>query len=65
MQGSPQQQGLGGLDPFVGGMAANMIQQQGSSYLQRGQEFMRTRMGFLSGSSMHYLFNVNGEYGEC
>ena len=53
-----------GLDPFVGQVAANMLQQSGSTYLQRGQDFVRSRMGFLSGSSMHYLFNVNGDYGE-
>ena len=41
-----------------------MLQQSGSTYLQRGQDFVRSRMGFLSGSSMHYLFNVNGDYGE-
>eukprot|EP00891_Asterochloris_glomerata_P003014 jgi/Astpho2/3014/e_gw1.00051.94.1_t len=39
-----------------------MLQQSGSTYLQRGQDFVKSRMGFLSGSSMHYLFNVNGEY---
>ena len=53
-----------GLDPFVGQVAANMLQQSGSTYLQRGQDFVKSRMGFLSGSSMHYLFDVNGDYGE-
>ena len=41
-----------------------MIQQQGSNYLERGQEFVKSRMGFINSSSLHYHFNIDSEYGE-
>ena len=41
-----------------------MIQQQGSNYLERGQEFVKSRMGFINSSSLHYHFNVDADYGE-
>ena len=52
-----------GNDPF-NNLAASMIQQQGSNYLERGQEFVKSRMGFINSSSLHYHFNVDAEYGE-
>ena len=42
-----------------------MIQQQGSNYLERGQEFVKSRMGFINSSSLHYHFNVDTEYGKA
>ena len=56
--------GAAGMDPFLTGVAGNMLRQQGQSYLQRGQAFMQSKMGFLSGSSLHYHFSINPEYGE-
>ncbi|KAA6422860.1 hypothetical protein WJX79_000938 [Trebouxia sp. C0005] len=50
-----------GNDPF-NNLAASMIQQQGSNYLERGQEFVKSRMGFINSSSLHYHFNVDAEY---
>lgn len=52
-----------GNDPF-NSLAATMIQQSGSNYLERGQEFVKSRMGFINSSSLHYHFNVDAEYGE-
>lgn len=52
-----------GNDPF-NSLAASVIQQQGSNYLERGQEFVKSRMGFINSSSLHYHFNVDAEYGE-
>ena len=52
-----------GNDPF-NSLAATMIQQSGSNYLERGQEFVKSRMGFINSSSLHYHFNVDAEYGK-
>jgi hypothetical protein len=52
------------VDPFLSGMAGNVLRQQGQTYLQRSQAFMQSKMGFLSGGTMQYLFNVTPEYGE-
>ncbi|EFN56097.1 hypothetical protein CHLNCDRAFT_144674 [Chlorella variabilis] len=54
--------GMGGMDPFLTGVAGNMLRQQGQSYLQRGQAFMQSKMGFLSGGGLHYCFSINPEY---
>ncbi|KAL4448647.1 hypothetical protein ABPG75_005866 [Micractinium tetrahymenae] len=60
--------GMGGgggsapFDPFLTGVAGNMLRQQGQSYLQRGQAFMQSKMGFLSGGSLHYHFSITPEY---
>lgn len=35
--------GVGGMDPFLTGVAGNMLRQQGQSYLQRGQAFVQAR----------------------
>lgn len=51
------------MDPFLTGVAGNMLRQQGQSYLQRGQAFVQTRLGFLSGGSLHYHFSITPEYG--
>jgi hypothetical protein len=54
-----------GVDPFFSGVAGTVLRQQGQSYLQRGQVFLRSRMDFLSsGGLLQYLFNVTPEYGE-
>lgn len=53
------------MDPFLTGVAGNMLRQQGQSYLQRGQAFMQSKMGFLSGGGLHYCFSINPEYGAC
>ena len=45
------------------GFATDVLQQQGTSYIQRGQAFMQQRMGFMSTDVMHYFFNLNTEYG--
>lgn len=55
----------GGVDPFLVNMAGNMLQQSGSNYLQKGQAFMQSKMGFLSGGLLHYHFSITGDYGEC
>lgn len=49
-------------DPFLSGVAGNVLRQQGQSYLQRGQAFVQSKMGFLSGGVIHYLFNVTPDY---
>lgn len=49
-------------DPFLSGVAGNVLRQQGQSYLQRSQAFMQSKMGFLSGGTMTYLFQVTPEY---
>ncbi|KAL4424655.1 hypothetical protein ABPG77_002273 [Micractinium sp. CCAP 211/92] len=54
--------GVGGMDPFLTGVAGNMLRQQGQSYLQRGQAFVQSKMGFLSGGSLHYHFSITPEY---
>lgn len=45
------------------GLAGTVLQQQGNSYLQKGQAFMQSKMGFLSGGVLHYHFSVTGQYG--
>lgn len=57
------QQGYGGMDPFVAGLASSMIKPNLDNALHRGQAFMQTNFGFLSSSALHYHFNINGEYG--
>ncbi|KAH7624272.1 putative Protein YIF1B [Nannochloris sp. 'desiccata'] len=52
----------GAADPFLSGMAGNVLRQQGQTYLQRSQAFMQSKMGFLSGGLMQYLFAVTPEY---
>ena len=49
------------LDPF-NSLATSMLQQSGSNYLERGQEFVKSRM-LINSSSLHYHFDVDGEYG--
>lgn len=49
-------------DPFLSGVAGNVLRQQGHSYLQRSQAFMQSKMGFLSGGTVVYLFQVTPEY---
>ena len=39
-----------------------MLQQSGSNYLERGQEFVKSRM-LINSSSLHYHFDVDNEYG--
>ena len=39
--GGPAAFGGGPMDPFLTGVAGNMLRQQGQSYLQRGQAFMQ------------------------
>ena len=55
----------GGVDPFLMNMAGNVLQQSGSNYLQKGQAFMQSKMGFMSGGLLHYHFSVTADYGEC
>jgi hypothetical protein len=52
-----------GLDPVMTGFASNVLQQGGRNYLQRGQEFVQQRMGFLAGGALQHHFNVSGDYG--
>jgi len=52
-----------GLDPVMTGFASNVLQQGGRYYLQRGQEFVQQRMGFLAGGALQHHFNVSGDYG--
>ena len=47
------------------GFASNVLQQGGRNYLQRGQEFVQQRMGFLAGGALQYLFNVSGDSGAA
>jgi hypothetical protein len=50
-------------DPFLSGMAGTMLRQQGQNYFQRSQAFVQSKMSFLSGSMIQYLFAVSSEYG--
>lgn len=54
---------FGGVDPFLSGMAGNVLRQQGQSYLERSQAYMQSKIGFLSGGTISYLFSVTPEYG--
>lgn len=54
-----------GLDPVMSGFASNVLQQGGRNYLQRSQEFVQQRMGFLAGGALQHHFNVSGDYGEA
>ncbi|KAK9840959.1 hypothetical protein WJX81_002630 [Elliptochloris bilobata] len=51
-----------GLDPVMTGFASNVLQQGGRNYLQRGQEFVQQRMGFLTGGALQHHSNVSGDY---
>lgn len=53
-----------GVDPFLSGVAGDVLRQQGQSYLQRSQAYMQSKIGFLSGGTVSYLFAVTPEYGE-
>ena len=61
--GPPPQSQFPPLDPF-NSLATSMLQQSGSNYLERGQEFVKSRM-LINSSSLHYHFDVDGEYGMC
>ena len=52
-----------GLDPVMTGFASNVLQQGGRNYLQRSQDFVQQRMGFLAGGALQHLFNVSGDSG--
>lgn len=54
---------LPAVDPFVAGVASNMLAQHGQSYLQRSQAYVQSKMGFLSAGMMSYLFAVTPDYG--
>ena len=54
-----------GVDPFLSGVAGDVLRQQGQSYLQRSQAYMQSKIGFLSGGTISYLFAVTPEYGAC
>lgn len=61
-QGAP-----GGLDTDPLGFAANtiagqLLQNSSSSYLQKGQAYVQSKIGLLSGSAVHYHFNVDSAY---
>lgn len=47
--------GFGTIDPFLTGVAGNMLRQQGQSYLQRGQAFMQVRRAGWAGVSVLLL----------
>lgn len=47
------------------GFAGSVLRQSGENYLQRGQAFMQSRMSFMSTESLHYYYNLNGEYGAA
>eukprot|EP00884_Botryococcus_braunii_P016940 jgi/Botrbrau1/392/Bobra.110_2s0047.1 len=54
-----------GTDPL--GFAANSIagqilHQSSASYLQKGQAYVQSKIGLLSGSAVHYHFNVDSTY---
>ena len=55
--------GLGAADPFMTGIAGNVLQQSSETYFRRGRAFVQSRMGFLSTSALHYYFNVSSDYG--
>jgi hypothetical protein len=56
--------GLEGVmnDRFLGSVAGNLLQQQGQSYLARTHSYVQSKMGFLSGGMVAYLFAVTPEY---
>jgi hypothetical protein len=60
--GNPASGTFGGVDPFLTGVAGNMLRQQGQSYLERTQSYMQSKIGFLSGGMVSYLFAVTPEY---
>ena len=55
--------GLGAADPFMTGIAGNVLQQSSETYFRRGRAFVQSRMGFLSTGALHYYFNISGNYG--
>ena len=57
--------GMGGSDAFMTGFAGSVLRQSGENYLQRGQAFVQSRMSFMSTDSLHYYYNLNGEYGAA
>lgn len=63
----PFQRAPAGLDTDPLGFAANTIagqilQNSSSSYLQKGQAYVQSKIGLLSGSAVHYHFNVDSAY---
>jgi len=50
------------MDPFLTGVAGNVLRQQGQTYLQRGQAFMQSKIGIFSGGMMHYYFDITPDY---
>ncbi|KAK9840708.1 hypothetical protein WJX84_009926 [Apatococcus fuscideae] len=66
----PQSQGgannpagfMGAADPFMTGIAGNVLQQSSETYFRRGQAFVQSRMGFLSTGALHYYFNISSDY---
>lgn len=60
--GAPGQGGPLMMDPFMTSIASNVLRPYGENYLQRGQAFMQSRFSFLSYGSLHYYFNISGEY---
>lgn len=64
MQSGGDAASFAGVDPFLSGVAGDVLRQQGQTYLQRSQAYMQSKIGFLSGGTVSYLFAVTPEYGE-
>jgi hypothetical protein len=59
-----QPQGLG-ADPFAfatNTLAGQVLQQSSASYLQKGQAYVQSTIGLLSGGVVHYHFSVDSAY---
>ena len=54
---------LDGQNALMANLAGSMLQQQGASYLEKGQAFMQQRMGFLSSPLLQSYFSVGSSYG--
>lgn len=44
-------------------LATGVLRSQGENYLQKGQAYVQSKMGWLSGGELRYLFDIDNAYG--
>ena len=57
----------GGFAPqndIMADFTTGLIRSQGETYFHKGQAYVQSRLGFLSTGDLHYLFDIDGAYGE-
>ena len=55
--------GFGNSNDLMTDLATGVLRSQGENYLQKGQAYVQSKMGWLSGGELRYLFDIDTAYG--